>query len=95
MDNPILSCSKEHETFIKELKDGTALHYLYTEDKYEGAINIWKYNDEFILTWEECEQGNQYNESSYTKDDRFTFKTVEEVLVFLGKKTIPVEGFEA
>jgi hypothetical protein len=36
-----------------------------------------------VLTWEECPAGEQYDEATYSRDERHVFATIEELLEFL------------
>jgi hypothetical protein len=79
---------------IKRLKAGKACNLKYNNNDFSGMVNIWSYNDEYILTWEECKNGNQWNESSSTKDERYKFKLVDEVMQFIDKHSLDIEGFK-
>lgn len=47
------------EFFLLRLEAGKACHFKYNLKGIAGLINVWKHNDSFILTWEECENGDQ------------------------------------
>ncbi len=43
--------------------------------------------------WEECREGDQYNEHDYTRDDRVVFDSAEEVLAFAEQIGYPASAF--
>ena len=47
----------------------------------------------FVLTWEECRDGDQYNEHAYTRDERHQFETAEQVLAFVSQAGYPASLF--
>ncbi len=79
----------------KFLSRGTALYYKYKNNGQAGMVNIWFYKDRFIISWEECKDGDQFNESSYTRDDLNDFSNIDSVIDYLNNSNIPVELFEA
>lgn len=81
------------ETFRKRLEGGKCNNHLYTAGDREGLVSIWKHQGRYVLTWEECPKGGQYNESSYTRDDRHLFADIDEVLSFLAENGLGVEAF--
>ncbi len=81
------------ETFIKRLENGKMNNYVYEKDIYQGIIQTWIYEGKYILTWEEAEDGKQYDENLYTKDERYEFNNVEELLEYLKKESISPESF--
>ena len=82
------------EGLIKHLQAGKASNLKYSKDGLSGMINVWQYNDEYIITWEECEDENQWNESSFTKDERYKFKTIDEVMCFIDEHSLDVVNFK-
>ena len=46
----------------------------------------------FVLTWEECRKAEQYNENSYTRDERHLFDA-EEILAFVEQSGYSVSAF--
>jgi hypothetical protein len=81
------------ETFRKRLEDGRCNNHLYTSGDKEGLISVWKHQGNYVLTWEECPKGAQYNESSYTRDERYLLASVDEVIRFLIENGLTVETF--
>ncbi len=80
-------------TFRQRLEAGKSVSYLYhTEDK-AGVINLWRYGGQFVLTWEECRDGDQYNEQNYTRDETLRFDTLEAVEAFLAQNALLPEHF--
>jgi hypothetical protein len=47
-----------------------------------------------VLTWEECPAGKQFDETSYTRDERIELATVDEALAFLTKEQLDPTQFE-
>ena len=82
------------EGLIKRLQSGKASNLKYSKDGLSGMVNVWKYNDEYIITWEECEDGSQWNESSFTKDERYKFKIIDEVMSFIDEHSLDVGNFK-
>ena len=66
---------------------------MYASDGKEGLVNIWKHANCYILTWEECPAGEQYDESMNTRDERHEFPTIEAVLAYLEQAGVPLSQF--
>ena len=79
------------ETYRKRLEAGRCNNLLYTGGEREGLVSVWKHQETFVLTWEECPKGGQYDESSYTRDQRHVFASVDEVFRFLDDNGLAVE----
>lgn len=62
----------------------------YRTGELAGLISAWLHAGRFVLTWEECKDGDQYNEHAYTRDEPHTFDAAEEVLAFVER-----EGYSA
>jgi hypothetical protein len=58
-----------------------------------GLISAWPHGGAFVLTWEECRDGDQYNEHAYTRDQRHTFETAEDLLAFVEANGYPASAF--
>jgi hypothetical protein len=71
------------EGFLNRLRSGKSAICIYQEDGKSGLINTWLHEQQFILTWEECLDGDQYNENEYTRDERYIFQSAEQLLIFL------------
>lgn len=80
--------------FLKRLRAGKSVNCVYRRDDFAGLISAWAYEGRFILTWEECPAGEQYDESSYTRDDRREFATAEDVLAFVENSGYPHSAFQ-
>jgi len=78
---------------IKRLQDGKAVNLKYSKEGLSGIVNIWRYDNKYIITWEECEDGNQWNESAFTKDEKYEFKTIDEVMKFIDKHSFDINSF--
>jgi hypothetical protein len=81
------------DAFRRRLMSGKGVHYTYKRDAIVGLVKILKYQDQFILTWEECRDGDQYNEHLYTRDERHKFSTLEEVEKHLDQNGLSNEHF--
>ncbi|MEN2773569.1 hypothetical protein ABCY62_00660 [Acetivibrio clariflavus] len=79
---------------IKRLQAGKAVNFKYSKNGLCGIVNIWRYNDKYIITWEECEDGNQCNESSFTKDERYEFESIDEVIRFIDEHCFDIDNFK-
>lgn len=80
-------------TFEKRLRDGKANNLTYSKDGRDGLVSVWMYESSIILTWEECPKGEQYDESTYTRDDRHVFSTIAELMTFLSHNGLAVNEF--
>jgi hypothetical protein len=80
-------------TFVERIRTGRANNLIYSSGGKEGLISVWEHESAFVLTWEECPPGQQYNESDYTRDERHVFSTLNELLAFLSANNIKVESF--
>jgi hypothetical protein len=60
----------------------------------QSLIEVWRYEGQFILTWEEAPAGGQYDEARYTRDERHVFATIAEALAFLDRHDVAIENFE-
>ncbi len=81
------------DTFLRRLKDGKSNNFIYSHSGQDGMVAIWKFENSLILTWEECPAGNQYDESSYTRDERHVFANTEDLLRFLETNGVKIETF--
>lgn len=82
------------EGFRDRLSAGKAVNCVYRAGELAGLISAWGYDGGFVLTWEECRDGDQYDESAYTRDERHRFATAEEVLTFVEDRGYPASRFE-
>lgn len=80
--------------FRERLQAGTVVNCTYREGELAGLISAWRYAGAFVLTWEECRDGDQYNEASYTRDERHRFATAGEVLAFVEQAGYPAACFD-
>ena len=81
-------------TFVKRLSSGQANHYTYSAGGLTGLVSVWRHDGSFIMTREECPLGQQYDESTYTREERHVFATIDEKLEFLAAIEIKPEWFE-
>jgi hypothetical protein len=79
--------------FLRRLRVGKSVNCVYRRERLTGLIAAWPYEDRFVLTWEECPEGQQYDESTYTRDERHLFGTAEEVLAFAEQRGFPATVF--
>ena len=82
------------KTFVERIIQNKANNYLYYRPDREGLVVVWKYNGKLILTWEECRPGDQFNEHLYTRDERYVFQEINELLDFLTAKGLGPKDFE-
>jgi hypothetical protein len=80
-------------TFADRLHRGKANNLTYAKDGKEGLVSVWKHEGLLVLTWEECPAGEQYDESTYTRDEKHSFCTVDELLEFLAANGLRPESF--
>jgi len=81
------------EGFLERLRTGKVVSCTYRSGEMAGLLSAWAYEGRFILTWEECRDGEQYNEHAYTRDDRLSFESAEEVLAFAERSGYPASAF--
>jgi len=79
--------------FINRIQRGSTNHLTYTSQNNTGLVSIWKHGGDIILTWEECPLGQQYDESTYTRDERHVFKTTDELMLFLSRVGLDPQSF--
>lgn len=81
----------DKERFITKVQSRKACHYVYKENERNentGLIEVWLHHHQIVLTWEECPEGLQYDESSYSKDEVHHFTNFEELDVFFNDHDI-------
>jgi hypothetical protein len=81
------------EGFLARLRNGKAVNCTYRLGELSGLLSAWRYDDAFVLTWEECRDGDQENEHLYTRDELHRFALAEEVLAFVEKAGYPPSRF--
>lgn len=81
------------QTFQNRIMAGKANNLVYSGNGKEGLICVWKYEDSFVLTWEECPAGEQYDESTYTRDEHFEFGSEDELFQFFLNNGLEVKSF--
>jgi hypothetical protein len=81
------------EEFLRRLGAGKVVNCTYQRAELTGLISTWAHKGQFILTWEECQAGRQYDEHAYTRDEQHVFDTAEEVLAFVEQSGIPASEF--
>jgi len=81
------------QSMIDRLLDGKTANAVYRRVEFEGLLSAWCLGDRFILTWEECPLGQQYDESTYTRDERFEFATAQDLVAFVDGKGYPPSAF--
>lgn len=80
-------------TFKNRLEQGKANNLVYSRESQTGLVTVWKHEQSFILTWEECPQGMQFDESTYTRDERCVFATLDELLSYISANDLPLQSF--
>jgi hypothetical protein len=81
------------ETFKSRIENGKCNSLVYAANGKEGLISVWKHEGSYILTWEECLPGQQYDEAEYTRDDRRVFCSVDELIEHLRAEGVDPERF--
>lgn len=79
--------------FLLRLRSGKQVNCNYRAGELTGMISAWPHGGGFILTWEECRDGDQFNEQAYTRDERHQFETAEQVLVYVTQAGCPASAF--
>ncbi|HVK14625.1 MAG TPA: hypothetical protein VM597_38155 [Gemmataceae bacterium] len=79
--------------FLRRLRSGEVVNCLYRKGELAGLISGWPHAGAFVLTWEECRDGDQFNENAYTRDERHRFETAEQVLAFVKQAGYPASAF--
>lgn len=82
------------ETFCQRLREGKSVNYVYEAEGNTGLVATWRHENVFVLTWEECADGDVYNEQSYTRDEVHHFQTVDAVLRFLEANALDATQFK-
>lgn len=81
------------DAFVRRLRSGKRVSRTYRAGELTGLIEAWPHDGRFVLTWEECRDGDQYDEHAYTRDERHQFDTADEVLDFVVRSGHPASGF--
>ena len=81
------------DAFKKRLCNKKACNYIYKSGGLEGLVAVWKNEGQVILTWEECPEGQQYDESTYTRDERYVFSGIDDLLAFFDKNGLNANQF--
>ena len=81
------------EGFLKRLRAGAVVNCTYRTGELAGLISCWAHAERYVLTWEECRHGEQYNENAYSRDERQLFDSAEEVLAFVERCGHPASVF--
>ncbi|MCA9088366.1 MAG: hypothetical protein KDA90_06985 [Planctomycetaceae bacterium] len=80
-------------TFANRLFGGKTNCVVYSNGTNEGLVSVWMHGSSIVLTWEECPKGEQYDESTYTRDERHVFSTLDELTAFLSERNLSMESF--
>ena len=78
---------------LRRLEDGWVANHRYAQGVLRGMVSAWRHQGRFVLTWEECRDGDQSNENRYTRDERHRFAAAEAVLEFLEQAGYPASRF--
>lgn len=81
------------ETFRGFLSRHYAVFMKYKNEDRAGSVNVWFYNGNFILSWEECREGDQWNESNYSRDELHTFPDIDSAIRYLKMAGLDIEQF--
>lgn len=80
--------------FRRRLLSSKVVNCTYSRGEVVGLISAWLHQGRFVLTWEECPVGQQYDESTYTRDERYEFASAEDVLTFVESGGYPASAFD-
>ena len=81
------------QVFVDRLNSRRAISYRYTSVNLAGLVNIWFHKNHFVLSWEECKDGDQWNENNCNRDEIHSFADVDAVVKFLENSGIASEFF--
>lgn len=81
------------DTFEKRIRDGKVNNLVYSKGEMEGLVSVWKHESSIIVTWEECPKGEQYDESTYSHDERHVFSSLSDVMRFLSGHGFDLDAF--
>ena len=82
------------EQAFRQFLSHRAVNYVYKDAGLAGLISIWPHEGMFVLTWEECDDGDQYNEHGYTRDEVQHFRDLDAVVAYLHGCDVEPERFE-
>ncbi|AGA24787.1 hypothetical protein [Singulisphaera acidiphila] len=80
--------------FIERIESSKINNLAYKVDGKEGLVSVWKYDGSYFVTWEECPAGEQYDESTYTRDERHRLGSIEQLMAFLADQGLRPEAFQ-
>ncbi len=83
------------DLFEKRLLTGKTNHLLYSKHGKDGLVAVWIHESHIILTWEECPKGCQYDESTYTRNERHSFETIHKLIIFLAQNDLNINLFSS
>lgn len=86
------------EKFISKIESRKRCSYIYNENERNentGLIQVWLYNGQIILTWEESPAGLQYDESTYSRDEVHNFNSFEELDTFFNDYNLSYSNFSS
>ncbi len=81
------------ETFRGFLSRHHAVFMKYKNEDRAGLVNVWFYDSNFILSWEECRDGDQLNESNYSRDELHIFPDIDSVIKYISAVDLGIEQF--
>lgn len=81
------------DVFIQRLRSGKAVNCVYRSGTLAGLISAWPHDGGFVVTWEECKDGDQYDEHAHTRDELHRFESAEQVMAFVEQAGYPASTF--
>ena len=78
---------------LRRLEDGWVANHRYAQGVLRGMVSAWRHQGRFVLTWEECRDGDQLDEYAYTRDERHLFANAEELVAFVEQHGLAAEDF--
>lgn len=82
------------DSFLSRLESGKSWSLIYKNKDRQGLVEVWRHGGWFIVTWEECPHGQQYDEAEYTRDERYQFDSGEELMAFLEANNLDLKSFK-
>ena len=85
------------EALIKRLEQRRSIQALYVRlengRELQGRVGIDAEDNSFVLIWEECPSGQQFNENMYTRDEFLRFESLEPLMQFLDESGLNLDLF--
>ena len=83
--------SVEHKLSL--LTAGETLELIIDHEASQSLVKVWMYEGEYVLTWEQCPNGMQYDEPSYLRDERHVFANQADLMDFIDGEEVKMIAF--